>query len=136
MIATGTPVGVGIGFDPPTCLVEGDEVIVSAPGLGELRNGIGVPAAVDHLTPVGTSELFVEKTGSGPAVVLIHGLDGATTVYEPQVATFAESHTVLRYGLSGHSRFSFAGPLVHTGKRCAPRGRRQNKGSDRRLSFQ
>lgn len=110
VIATGTPVGVGIGFDPPKYLVEGDEVIVSAPGLGELRNSIGIPAPVDHLTPVGTSELFVEKTGSGPAVVLIHGLGGATTVYEPQVATLAETHTVLRYDLSGHGRSPFAGP--------------------------
>ncbi|HEY9267031.1 MAG TPA: alpha/beta fold hydrolase, partial [Mycobacterium sp.] len=33
-----------------------------------------------------------------------------TTVYEPQVATLAESHTVLRYDLSGHGRSPFAGP--------------------------
>lgn len=38
VIATGTPVGVGIGFTPPKYLQPGDEVVVSATGLGELRN--------------------------------------------------------------------------------------------------
>ena len=109
IIATGTPVGVGIGFDPPKYLVEGDEVVVFAPGLGELRNVVGAPDP-DHLIAVGSSALFVEKTGTGPAVVLIHGLGGATTIYDPQVAALAETHTVLRYDLSGHGRSPFAGP--------------------------
>jgi len=110
VIATGTPVGVGIGFDPPKYLVSGDEVVVSAPGLGELRNVVGAPADPDHLVTAGASRLFVEKTGSGPSVVLIHGLGGSTTVYEPQVAALAETHTVLRYDLSGHGRSPVAGP--------------------------
>ncbi|MCX6471920.1 MAG: alpha/beta fold hydrolase [Corynebacteriales bacterium] len=110
VIATGTPVGVGIGFDPPKYLTVGDEVVISAPGLGELRNVIGTPADPDHLVAAGSSRLFVEKTGSGPAVVLIHGLGGATTVYEPQVAALAENNTVLRYDLSGHGRSPVAGP--------------------------
>ncbi|MFT6774518.1 MAG: 2-keto-4-pentenoate hydratase/2-oxohepta-3-ene-1,7-dioic acid hydratase in catechol pathway, partial [Paracoccaceae bacterium] len=41
IIATGTPVGVGIGFTPPKYLVAGDVVDVSITGLGELRNTIG-----------------------------------------------------------------------------------------------
>jgi 2-keto-4-pentenoate hydratase/2-oxohepta-3-ene-1,7-dioic acid hydratase in catechol pathway len=52
VIATGTPAGVGIGFDPPRYLLEGDEVVVSAPGLGELRNRIGLSPQDDHLTGV------------------------------------------------------------------------------------
>ncbi|OZD01158.1 hydrolase [Rhodococcus sp. 06-235-1A] len=115
VIATGTPVGVGIGFDPPKYLVPGDEVVISAPGLGELRNVIGEPSDPDHLVAAGTSRLFVEKTGTGPAVVLIHGLGGSTTVYEPQVAALAETHTVLRYDLSGHGRSPVAGPNSITG---------------------
>ncbi|MBD0321894.1 MAG: alpha/beta fold hydrolase [Aldersonia sp.] len=110
VIATGTPVGVGIGFDPPKYLQPGDEVTVSGTGLGELRNVIGAPADPDHLVTAGTRRLFVEKTGSGPAVVLIHGLGGATTVYQPQVDALAENHTVLRYDLSGHGRSPVAGP--------------------------
>jgi len=42
--------------------------------------------------------------------VLIHGLGGATTFYQPQVAALAETHTVLRYDLSGHGRSPFTGP--------------------------
>ena len=110
VIATGTPVGVGIGFDPPKYLADGDEMVVSAAGLGELRNVVGTPVDRDRLRTVGSRELYVEKTGAGPAVVLVHGLGGATTVYEPQAAALAETHTVIRYDLSGHGRSPVVGP--------------------------
>lgn len=41
IIATGTPVGVGIGFKPPKYLVAGDVVDVAITGLGELSNPVG-----------------------------------------------------------------------------------------------
>jgi len=41
IIATGTPVGVGIGFTPPKYLVAGDRMRVSITGLGALENEIG-----------------------------------------------------------------------------------------------
>ncbi|TDQ63226.1 2-keto-4-pentenoate hydratase/2-oxohepta-3-ene-1,7-dioic acid hydratase in catechol pathway [Actinomycetospora succinea] len=40
VIATGTPVGVGIGFDPPRFLRPGDVVECAVTGLGALRNTI------------------------------------------------------------------------------------------------
>jgi 2-keto-4-pentenoate hydratase/2-oxohepta-3-ene-1,7-dioic acid hydratase in catechol pathway len=40
VIATGTPAGVGIGFDPPQFLHSGDVVEVSITGLGKLHNRI------------------------------------------------------------------------------------------------
>lgn len=40
IIATGTPVGVGIGFTPPKFLQNGDEVRVAVTGLGELKNHV------------------------------------------------------------------------------------------------
>jgi len=40
IIATGTPVGVGIGFSPPKFLRHGDEVRVAVTGLGELNNRV------------------------------------------------------------------------------------------------
>lgn len=40
VIATGTPAGVGIGFDPPRFLSSGDVVEVSITGLGTLRNRV------------------------------------------------------------------------------------------------
>ena len=40
IIATGTPVGVGIGFSPPRFLRHGDQVRVAVTGLGELNNRV------------------------------------------------------------------------------------------------
>jgi 2-keto-4-pentenoate hydratase/2-oxohepta-3-ene-1,7-dioic acid hydratase in catechol pathway len=38
LIATGTPAGVGIGFNPPQYLKAGDEVRIAISGIGELAN--------------------------------------------------------------------------------------------------
>ena len=38
VIATGTPAGVGIGFQPPRYLVPGDVVDVTVDGIGTLVN--------------------------------------------------------------------------------------------------
>ena len=40
IIATGTPVGVGIGFDPPRYLKPGDEVSIRISRIGELTNPV------------------------------------------------------------------------------------------------
>ncbi len=40
IIATGTPAGVGAGFDPPRFLRDGDVVRIAIEGLGELRNSV------------------------------------------------------------------------------------------------
>ncbi|WP_431304618.1 fumarylacetoacetate hydrolase family protein [Sediminicoccus sp. BL-A-41-H5] len=40
VIATGTPVGVGIGFSPPRFLASGDVVRIEVPGIGILENRV------------------------------------------------------------------------------------------------
>jgi 2-keto-4-pentenoate hydratase/2-oxohepta-3-ene-1,7-dioic acid hydratase in catechol pathway len=40
IIATGTPAGVGIGFDPPKFMVTGDVIEIAITGLGRQRNRI------------------------------------------------------------------------------------------------
>jgi 2-keto-4-pentenoate hydratase/2-oxohepta-3-ene-1,7-dioic acid hydratase in catechol pathway len=40
IIATGTPAGVGIGFDPPKFMVSGDVIEIAITGLGRQRNCI------------------------------------------------------------------------------------------------
>lgn len=40
VIATGTPAGVGIGFEPPGFLVDGDEIAIEISGLGRLCNRV------------------------------------------------------------------------------------------------
>lgn len=42
LIATGTPAGVGLGFDPPRFLASGDVVRVTGTGLGVLENRVGL----------------------------------------------------------------------------------------------
>jgi 2-keto-4-pentenoate hydratase/2-oxohepta-3-ene-1,7-dioic acid hydratase in catechol pathway len=42
VILTGTPAGVGIGFDPPRYLREGDTVTIEIPGIGSLINPVAV----------------------------------------------------------------------------------------------
>ena len=49
VIATGTPAGVGAGFDPPRFLAAGDTVRISIEGIGELSNPVvqgGLPEPV------------------------------------------------------------------------------------------
>lgn len=40
IIATGTPSGVGVGFNPPRFLQEDDEVSITIPGIGTLANTV------------------------------------------------------------------------------------------------
>ena len=40
IIVTGTPTGAGARSDPPVWLGPGDEVVVTAQGLGSLTNGV------------------------------------------------------------------------------------------------
>ncbi|WP_372609457.1 fumarylacetoacetate hydrolase family protein [Aquicoccus sp.] len=40
IIVTGTPTGAGARFDPPRFLVPGDEIRISAEGIGTLTNGV------------------------------------------------------------------------------------------------
>jgi 2-keto-4-pentenoate hydratase/2-oxohepta-3-ene-1,7-dioic acid hydratase in catechol pathway len=41
VIATGTPVGVGIGFNPPKYLRRGDRVRIEISNIGSLTNTVG-----------------------------------------------------------------------------------------------
>ena len=41
IIATGTPAGVGMGFDPPKFLKAGDVVRCEIEGIGTLENPVG-----------------------------------------------------------------------------------------------
>jgi len=40
IIATGTPVGVGIGFEPPRFLKPGDSMVIQIDGIGRLQNSV------------------------------------------------------------------------------------------------
>jgi 2-keto-4-pentenoate hydratase/2-oxohepta-3-ene-1,7-dioic acid hydratase in catechol pathway len=64
VIATGTPAGVGIGFEPPRYLRPGDVVSVSASGLGTLTNPVrAVPVSVS--SAIGTPDRSGGRRSSG-----------------------------------------------------------------------
>lgn len=60
------------------------------------------------LTLVGTRQLFVETTGTGPDVVMVHGLGGTTSFFEPLVVSLADRYRVTRYDFNGHGRSPLA----------------------------
>ncbi|HLM91902.1 MAG TPA: alpha/beta hydrolase [Thermoplasmata archaeon] len=62
--------------------------------------------AVRGNAPVDGGQLYFERSGQGPVIVLIHSafLDGR--MWEPQVAAYSRTHTVIRYDVRGHGASS------------------------------
>jgi 3-oxoadipate enol-lactonase len=58
--------------------------------------------------PVRDGELFVERTGQGPPVVLLHSGLLTASMWDPQVDALAGMHTVIRYDARSHGRSSTA----------------------------
>lgn len=56
------------------------------------------------LTIVGSEHLFVESSGTGPDVVMVHGLGGATPFYDPLVTDLSGDFRFIRYDFNGHGR--------------------------------
>lgn len=48
--------------------------------------------------------LFIETSGSGPAVLFVHGLGGTTNFYQPQAAALEAHHHIIRFDLPGAGR--------------------------------
>lgn len=69
-------------------------------------------ATTAGLTRVGTKQLFVETTGTGPDVVMVHGLGGTTSFFEPLVASLGDRFRVTRYDFNGHGRSPLAEELT------------------------
>jgi 3-oxoadipate enol-lactonase len=62
-----------------------------------------------HTTSNG-SRIFVEECGSGPLMVLMHGLGGTTNAFQPLISYFSSRFTMLRFDFpgSGFSTFTSA----------------------------
>lgn len=50
------------------------------------------------------ASIYYERHGSGPALVLIHGLGSSTRDWSPQIEAFARDRSVLVMDLRGHGR--------------------------------
>jgi len=57
----------------------------------------------------GIEHLWIEDAGAGPPVLLVHGLGGTSTYYEPLARRLLDSHRVIRFDLAGHGRSGLAG---------------------------
>ncbi len=47
-------------------------------------------------------QYYVEQSGSGPALLLLHGFTGSAATWEPQLATWRDHYTCLAVDLLGH----------------------------------
>ncbi|KAK0099663.1 hypothetical protein ONS95_013444 [Cadophora gregata] len=63
-----------------------------------------------HATSNG-SQIFVEEYGTGPLMVLMHGLGGTTNTFQPLIRHFASRFTMLRFDFPGSGFSSFESPL-------------------------
>ncbi|KAH8882148.1 hypothetical protein GQ53DRAFT_812250 [Thozetella sp. PMI_491] len=127
VIATGTPAGVGIGRTPPIFLKDGDEITVSIPGIGTLRNKVSTTNAASAriashsvlnltnatrsvgasagLTVINNKPLNYRRLGSGGRdIVFVHGLGGSSEVYTPLVSALSldSAATLHLYDFEGH----------------------------------
>ncbi|KZP22785.1 putative hydrolase [Athelia psychrophila] len=124
IIATGTPVGVGMGMNPKVWLQDGDTVEVSIPPLGTLRNPVsskplspvqpgrkalpqGNVPDIDRVTLNG-KPIHAEVSGpeSAPAILFIHGLGGSLNFYHPAISALGldKTHRLVLFDLEGHGR--------------------------------
>ena len=126
VIATGTPAGVGFGFDPKIWLHPGDVVEISVTGLGRLTNKIAkadamssilnyiAPAAVPvanertvegrGLISVDSKRLYYQRKGgdSGAPMFFIHGLGGTSEYFRPIMTRLGDSWTYHLSDFEGH----------------------------------
>ncbi len=54
--------------------------------------------------PVVEGQLYFERSGHGPALVLIHSAFLDRRLWDAQMESFATDHTVIRYDVRGHGR--------------------------------
>ena len=60
----------------------------------------------------GTPRLAVDKQGSGPLLVFMHGIGGNRTNWHDQFATFAKHYTVVSWDARGYGKSDdYDGPL-------------------------
>ncbi len=60
--------------------------------------------ATRGFVPVTDGQLYFERTGSGPAIVLIHSAFLDSRMWDPQFGAYATDHTVVRYDVRGQGQ--------------------------------
>ncbi|KAK8210534.1 hypothetical protein IWZ01DRAFT_282227 [Phyllosticta capitalensis] len=127
IIATGTPVGVGIGKNPPVFLKAGDEIAISITGLGALRNKVtnspSTKIVNSFSTAIARTGLSIQERGGclamtngkplywkglgqrdAEAIVFLHDLGATSDSWMPMITlgSLEESHTLILFDFEGH----------------------------------
>jgi 3-oxoadipate enol-lactonase len=66
---------------------------------------MAVPSTQGRL-PVANGELYYQRAGQGPALVLVHSAFLDSRLWDPQFPLYARTHSVVRFDLRGHGRSS------------------------------
>ena len=76
--------------------------IVPLPGLGASHSELVQEAATTRWTKVHGHEVAYRQAGSGPVLVMIHGIAGSSGTWVPVMPLLAEGYTVIAPDLLGH----------------------------------
>ena len=72
------------------------------PGLGATHTELAREAAVTRWTKVHGHDVAYRQAGSGPLLVMIHGIAGSSGTWVPLMPLLAEQYTVIAPDLLGH----------------------------------
>lgn len=76
--------------------------VVPLPGLGASHSELVREAAVTRWTKVHGHDVAYRQAGSGPVLVMIHGIAGSSGTWVPVMPLLAEHYTVIAPDLLGH----------------------------------
>ena len=76
--------------------------VLPLPGLGATHSELAREAAVTRWTKVHGHDVAYRQAGSGPLLVMIHGIAGSSGTWVPVMPLLAEHYTVIAPDLLGH----------------------------------
>ncbi len=79
-----------------------DAEILTLPGLGTSHSELREATAVTRWARVHGHDVAYHQAGSGPVLVMIHGIAGSSGTWEPAMPLLAERFTVIAPDLLGH----------------------------------
>jgi pimeloyl-ACP methyl ester carboxylesterase len=79
-----------------------DAAVVPLPGLGASHSELVRESAITRWTRVHGHDVAYRQAGSGPLLVMIHGIAGSSGTWVPVMPLLAEHYTVIAPDLQGH----------------------------------
>jgi pimeloyl-ACP methyl ester carboxylesterase len=76
--------------------------VVPLPGLGATHTELVAEASITRWAKVHGHDVAYRQAGSGPVIVMIHGIAGSSSTWVPVMPLLAEKYTVIAPDLLGH----------------------------------